>query len=432
MRFTRLDDWLSWQESLNPAEIDLGLARVEQVLSQAGLSPQLNVPIITVAGTNGKGSVVAMLESIARSAGLKVCSYTSPHLFSYNERIRINGQPVDDEMLCEAFEHIDQARGDVSLTYFEFGTLAAIDIFSRADADLVILEVGLGGRLDAVNVMQPAVSVVTAIDIDHTDWLGSDRDSIAREKAGIFRNGVVAVCGDPAPPPGLYEVAADTGAQLMLIGRDYTCPTSGDGWSLQSPFGNLPGLPLPALYGEFQRGNAATAIVALQALPGIAAASVFNPAVIGQGLQRCTLPGRFQQLRRQPQVRVDVAHNPQAARALAAMLAQERRSAVAGKCYAVVAMLADKDIEQVVDIIAPQVDAWWLAGLAQVARGLDESVLLKRIQHTLSDAKLQPAPTVESACEQVMKVAGENDRVIVFGSFYTAAAAIGFYENYNG
>ena len=225
MRFNQLDDWLEWQETLNPAEIELGLDRISTVLAQAGLADKFPCPLITVAGTNGKGSVVAILEAIAISAGLRVCSYTSPHVFKYNERIKFDGQPVGDAVLCDAFDRIDRARcagtqGEVPLTYFEFGTLAAIDLFHRQRPDIVIFEVGLGGRLDATNIMEPDVSVLTSVAIDHVDWLGSDRESIGFEKAGIFRAGKKVVCAEPEPPVSDLQHAQHLGCRFLRVGKD--------------------------------------------------------------------------------------------------------------------------------------------------------------------------------------------------------------------
>jgi len=425
MRFNTLQDWLSWQEGLNPKQIDLGLERVAQVLSRAGLPVLFDCPVITVAGTNGKGSVVAMLESIAVQAKLKVCSYTSPHLFNYNERIRINRQPVDDTPLCEAFERIDRARGSLPLTYFEFGTLAALDLFFRAEPDMIILEVGLGGALDAVNVVQPSVSVITSIDIDHTDWLGDNRNSIAREKAGIFRAGVAAVCGDTQPPPSIYQQAEKTGANLVVIGHDYFYQADEEGWQLHSPWGDLEQLPLPSLSGKFQLANAATAIVALQSLED--RLSVTVPA-IAQGLTQCYLRGRFETVNRMPLVQVDVAHNPHAARALASQPGLKKTAGTTGKCYGLIAMLEDKDVEQVVKILADDIDEWIVAGLPAISRGLTAEVLRKRIQNRLTSAKLHTAETVTLACGQLMALLTESDRAIIFGSFYTASEAITYFE----
>ena len=255
MRYRNLDEWLAWQESLNPKAIDLGLERVARVLSQAGYEDHFSCPMIAVAGTNGKGSVVVMLESIARAHGLKTCAYTSPHLLRYNERIRIDGCCIDDQSLCEAFERIDQARHDIGLTYFEFGTLAAIDLFRSADPDLVIMEIGLGGRLDAVNIMQSDIAVITTIAIDHTDWLGSDREAIGFEKAGIMRPGCPAICGDADPPQSLLVHAATIGAPLKLIGKHFRAESATGQWNFYAERDHIDALPAPVLQGEFQLTN---------------------------------------------------------------------------------------------------------------------------------------------------------------------------------
>lgn len=424
MRFKNLDDWLNWQETLNPKEIDLGLGRIVDVLARAGLSPRLDCPVITVAGTNGKGSVVAMIEAIAAASGMKVCSYTSPHFINYNERIRINLQPVDDQSLCMAFEYIDQARSDIPLTYFEFGTLAAAKIFRQQKPDLVVLEVGLGGRLDAVNSIDPDVSVITTIDIDHTDWLGGDRESIAREKAGIFRKAGQAVCGDACPPDSLYQIAEETGTGLFVLQRDYSIESEESGWTLNSPVKSHKALPFPALKGNFQLGNAATAIVALQLLGERAA---LQPGSIEAGLRQVGLRGRFETVHNRPLIQVDVAHNPQAATALAQQL-ENSKPDNGGRRYALLAMLEDKDIEQVVDSLAGQVDSWLLAGLPDISRGLSVEKLQKRVRPLLADAKIQTVGTVEQGCDKLLKQMTDTDRAIIFGSFYTVSAAIEYFS----
>ena len=458
MRFNHLDDWLAWQETLNPAEIDLGLDRVASVLSQAELPCSFNCPLIAVAGTNGKGSVVAMLEAIAMAAGLNVCSYTSPHIFYYNERIRINAQAVNDDDLCKAFEYIDQARGDIPLTYFEFGTLAALYLFFRQQPDLVILEVGLGGRLDAVNIMDADVSVLTSIAIDHVDWLGEDRESIGYEKAGIFRPGKTVICGDASPPDSVIEHAQKLACEFIRSARDYeVLNVSGnskyldDHWTLQSIYGDIVSLPKPLLAGEFQKSNAATAILALQALqkqhrlclqPGRL------EQAIAAGLRNISLPGRFQQVNPQPPVYVDVAHNPQAALALASQLKQTQ-TAAHNKTWAIVAMLADKDVKGVIDNISSSIDVWCFAGLEKCSRGLAADELVKRLASSinlaggwaeqighdltvnqckiLSDTVLL-ADTVTDACKFVLSKAKKDDRIIIFGSFYTVSEAMQFFQ----
>ena len=423
MRFETLDEWLTWQEGLNPKTIDLGLDRVSAVLHRAGYADRFDCPLITVAGTNGKGSVVAYLEAIALAQGYRTCSYTSPHLLRYNERIRINGAAIDDDSLCEAFERIDKLRADIDLTYFEFGTLAAIDVFRTADPELVIMEVGLGGRLDAVNIMQPDVAVITAIGIDHTDWLGSDREAIGREKAGIMRAGRPAVCGDADPPRSLLGHAQNVGAELKLIGEHFRPERRPDDWVLHVDDEVIDDLPLPALAGEFQLANAAAAIMALRSLPALPV----TPASIRRGLLAVRLPGRFQKIMDEPEVVVDVAHNVQAAAALSAQLKAQHSSR---RTCAVVAMLADKPVAEVIEQLSTRIDCWYTAGLESVPRGLPARELAAVVEQSASDVKLVAAPTVASACEQALTAADKQDRIIIFGSFYTVAEAMQFFASH--
>lgn len=420
MRFKSLAEWLSWQEGLNPEEIDLGLERVSRVLHRAGYTDHFDCPLITVAGTNGKGSVVAYLEAIALSGGYTTCSYTSPHLLRYNERIRINGCEIDDDSLCAAFERIDQARAEEQLTYFEFGTLAAIDLFMAVKPDLVIMEIGLGGRLDAVNIMQPSVAVITTIAIDHTDWLGTDRETIGLEKAGILRTGCPAVCGDFNPPQSVFKHAEKLGVDLKLIGKDFRVEPRGQTWGLLADGDSMDELPLPALAGEFQLANAATAIMALKLLHGI------RPGIeaIKQALREVRLPGRFQIIRQQPVVIVDVAHNLQAAESLVSQL---RAHDCDGRTYAVVAMLADKPVSDVLQVLSSEIDGWYTAGIETVARGLSARDMAGAVEQLASDVKLKAASTVAGACDQVLAAAAKADRVIIFGSFYTVAEAMQFF-----
>jgi dihydrofolate synthase/folylpolyglutamate synthase len=427
MRFDTLDQWLAWQETLNPAEIELGLERIDRVRELAGIPDHFDCPLIIVAGTNGKGSVMAMLEAMASAAGVHVCAYTSPHISRYNERIRINGREVDDMDLCAAFERIDQARGDAQLTYFEFGTLAALDLFARAEADLVLLEVGLGGRLDAVNIMQPDVSLITTIDIDHVDWLGDDREAIGFEKAGIMRAGKTAICGDRMPPQSLLDRAKQLSAKLSVLGRDYYVLHTATGWQLDTRSSIvLHDLPLPALAGDFQLDNAATAIMALIAVQDRLAVKPEHYAV---GLQSVALAGRFEHLGDSPEVIVDVAHNSQA---VAALVTQLQSRHCAGKTRVVIAMLADKPVAEVVALLKPLVDVWYSAGLDSVGRGMASSTLAGLIQHALAgagDVKLCASDTVAQACANAVRDAQADDRIIVLGSFYTVAAAKQFFSN---
>lgn len=476
MRFDCLDDWLNWQETLNPAEIDLGLERVSSVLNRAGLSTSFDCPLITVAGTNGKGSVVAMLEAMAMSLDWKVCSYTSPHIFLYNERIRINGQAIDDTALCEAFERIDRARGDDQLTYFEFGTLAAIDLFFREQPDLVVLEVGLGGRLDAVNIMDSDVSVLTSVAIDHVDWLGDNRESIGFEKAGIFRPEKPVICGERDVPESVLKQAEKLHCEFILAGRDYDVVPDEDHaahWSLQSCYGDIAYLPLPSLEGEFQKLNAASAIMALQSLQArgllisVSEASANQPAVnslvemLPFALANIRLSGRFQLVHTRPSVVVDVAHNLHAARALSAQIISKQLTGQSGqpaKTWAIVAMLSDKDISGVLECLAGVIDCWCLCGLEKIARGASvqqlvknapESILLQENmaanseltqdlqdklsanQCTMLSQTVLLANTVTDACKLVLSKADKNDLIIIFGSFYTVAEAMHFFSKSN-
>lgn len=433
MRFNSLDAWLDWQATLNPSEIDLGLDRIADVLQRLDLENQFDCPFIMVAGTNGKGSTVSLLESMTSAAGYKVACYTSPHIIDYNERIKINGKLIDDESLCQSFERIDQARGEIALTYFEFGTLAAIDLFVRAQPDLVIMEIGLGGRLDAVNVMQPDVSVITSIAIDHIDWLGDNREDIAKEKAGIMREHKPTICGEPDVPESLLAVAQQKSTELFLLNQQYQVDAlTVNTWSLQSPLGDLKNLPRPALQGEFQTGNAATAIMALQTL---ATKMVISEEHIRQGLLKVDLQGRFQILHEQPLVIADVAHNPHA---VISLVAQCQSQTVKGVTRIVIAMLADKPVEEVLSLLLPIADYWYCAGLETEPRGLSAQIMSDKIQHLLNenqplaqqplDVKLCPELTVKAAIAAAMRDADPEDRIVILGSFYTVAEATRYFS----
>ena len=351
MRFTTLNDWLRWQETLHPRTIELGLERVRTVLRR--LRP--NAPpfaVVTVGGTNGKGSSVAFLDAILRAAGHRVGAYVSPHLLRYNERIQVDGAEADDESLCRMFARIDAVRGDVSLTYFEFGTLAALEWFWETGVDVAVLEVGLGGRLDAVNAVDADAALVTSVALDHTDWLGPDRDSIGHEKAGIYRPGRPAVCADPDPPPRLLEHARAIGARLLRVGSDYDFSHAGEIWRWRSDAAWLDDLPLPALAGEHQLGNAAAALMVLTSLSD---RLPVDAVAIRAGLTRARLPGRFQIVPGPVEWILDVAHNPAAAAVLANQL---KNRTCAGRTWAIMGLLADKDADGVIEALAGVVDEW--------------------------------------------------------------------------
>ena len=329
---TTIQEWLVYIEALHPKAIAMGLDRVQAVASKLSLIPSF--PIITVAGTNGKGSTCEMLSRIYSEAGYKVGCYTSPHLIRYNERVRVNHLEVSDQNLCMAFEAVEAARGDIALTYFEMGTLAAMWHFCRANLDVVILEVGLGGRLDAVNIFEPACAIVTTVDLDHMEYLGETREKIGFEKAGVFRANKLAICGDENPPESLLNYAETIGADLKLINRDFRVKKTGKGWQYSDEALVLQ-LPVLGLAGEFQLANAACAICNVHHLKHIMPVSQAN---IHAALGAVRLTGRFQQVQSKPQIIVDVAHNPHAATSLAQNL---QSTPCAGHPLAVFAMLAD-------------------------------------------------------------------------------------------
>ena len=418
MRYSTLADWLSWQETLHPAKVDLGLDRLRVVLERMGLEHP-PYALITVAGTNGKGSCVAMLEAILHAAGYRVGAYTSPHLLRYNERIRIERATVSDAALCEAFARVDAARGDISLTYFEFGTLAALDIFFRAGLDAVVLEVGMGGRLDAVNVLDPDVAVVTTVAIDHSAWLGSDREQIGAEKAGIFRTGQAAVYGDADPPFSVMEHARALNISLQCLGRDFGHEPEAGSWSWWG-IGQRQRrhtLPLPRLRGPYQLNNAAAAITALELLkPRLPV----GQQAVRLGLSSVELPGRLQLMDERALRICDVAHNVQAATALAAGL---HNLPCAGRTHGVVAMLAEKDATGVARALADTVDVWHVAGLS-VERGASAAQMVAQVRAVVEGEAVTEYAEVSMALEGAVAAAGPADRIVVFGSFYTVAVAL--------
>jgi dihydrofolate synthase/folylpolyglutamate synthase len=380
------------------------------------LGAEQAVPVITVGGTNGKGSTCAMLERILLCAGYRVGLYTSPHLLDYNERVRIDGRPASDEVLCASFDEVEQARADIPLTYFEFGTLAAWQAFSAASVDAVILEVGLGGRLDAVNVFDADCAIVTSIDLDHMDYLGDTREAIGFEKAGIFRAGRPAIVGDARPPQSLLDHAQGIGAELQVLGRNFGYLAEQGQWTFWSRRGRRGGLAHPALRGAIQLANASTAIVALESLAERLPVSMQD---IRRGLIEVELPGRFQVLPGRPTVVLDVGHNPQAAGVLADNLAS---MAFHPETWAVFGMLADKDIAGVVERVKDRIDHWLTASLPG-PRGMGGEALAGILaNHGIrADACFaSPADAYLAAKER----AGENDRIVAFGSFLTVAGVL--------
>ena len=428
-----MQDWLEYLEHLHPVTIEMGLERVQQVSSMLALSP--GFPVITVGGTNGKGSTCAMLEAVLGCAGYRTGCYTSPHLQRYNERIRIDRQEISDRELCQAFEAIEAARlaAGISLTYFEFGTLAAMHCFIANKVDAAILEVGLGGRLDAVNVFDPDCAILTTIDLDHMHYLGDTREKIGYEKAGILRKGKPAVCADSNPPDTVYRHASAIGAALLCIGKDFGYQTRSDSrlqWDYSGVTGKRYGLPYPALRGVVQLRNASACLAALDTLAHRLPVSM---GAVRQGLLEVTLPGRFQVLPRssgQPVTILDVAHNPDAARNLAINLADLSGD---GKTWAVFAMLADKDITGVVQALQSSVDTWCVAGI-EAARGApahDLAAVLAGAGITEENGLVFCFPGIIAAYRHACRQAGKNDRICVFGSFYTVAEVLRYRNESN-
>ncbi len=418
-----LAGWLAFLETMHPKAIDMGLERVTQVKEK--LDIRFDCPVIIVGGTNGKGSTCAMLESILLQAGYRVGLYTSPHLLDFNERARINGDPATDEMLIAQFATVEAQRGDVSLTYFEFTTLAILRLFAQANLDCVILEVGLGGRLDAVNVLDADVAIVTSVDIDHTDYLGSTREQIGFEKAGIFRAGKTAICGDPVPPQSLIDHAQAIGADLWLFGRDYNYSGDKQQWNYGGRGQRRNSLGYPSLRGANQLLNASAALAALEALRQrlpVGAQEVRN------GLVLVELPGRFQVLPGRPTVILDVAHNPHAAATLAQNL---NNMGFHPYTYAVFGAMQDKDITGVITQLKDIVDHWCLTDLP-----LPRAASAEQLKQCLLDAGIvaQSGTGVERSIEtftspaaafaSARSRAGENDRIAVFGSFLTVAGVM--------
>ena len=426
MNTRTLADWLAYQERVNPRGIELGLERVREVWRRMGA----NAPakrVISVGGTNGKGSTVAMLEAVLRAAGLRVGCYTSPHLLAYNERVRIDGADAGDGELVASFARIEAARGAgpgpaVPLTYFEFGTLAALDLFARAALDVAVLEVGLGGRLDAVNIVDADVAVVTTVDLDHMDWLGDDRDSIGREKAGIARAGRPAIVGQADPPTGLLDALASCSARVERAGVDFTVERLDEGWRWRHRDGTVLALPDPALAAPAQYANAAAALAALHAIdaPPLPTGAALAAAA-ADGLRRAGAPARLQSLGGDPELFVDVGHNPQAARALADWLDSRPATTV----HAVYGALSDKDVAGVIGALGTRVAHWHLAGLERdTPRGLPVEVLAGHLRQVLPQAPFEAYDDVAQALAGALAAARPGQRVLAFGSFFVAAAVL--------
>jgi dihydrofolate synthase/folylpolyglutamate synthase len=406
-----LADWLEFIGRQHPDAVALGLDRVQAVMARLGARPA--GPVITVAGTNGKGSVCATLESVLRCSGRRVGLYTSPHLLRYNERVRIGGAEAGDRQLCESFAAVEKAREGTPLTYFEIGTLGAFWLFAREQLDALVLEVGLGGRLDAVNVLDADCAVLTSVALDHVELLGGTREAIGVEKAGIFRAGRPAVIADPQPPASVLQHAERIGARALLLGRDFGYRAQAAQWDYWGPAGSRASLAHPALRGPVQLRNAAAALAALDALREQLPVAMQD---VRRGLAEVELAGRFQVLPGRPQVILDVAHNAEAARTLAANLS----GGYAEETIAVLGMLRDKDIAAVARELAPRVTRWHLAGLTG-PRGASAADLDRVFAAAGIAAPRVPHETVAAAFAAARSEAGENDKIVAFGSFLTVA-----------
>ncbi len=418
-----LAGWLTYVEQQHPSAIALGLERVSQVWQRMGV--RLDAPAIVVGGTNGKGSTCAIAERILRFAGYRTGLYASPHLLRYNERVRLSGEEAPDDALVAGFEAVEAARGEVQLTYFEYGTLATLWLFARERVDVLVLEVGLGGRLDAVNIVDADCAVLTSIGIDHAEFLGATRELIGAETAGIFRAGRPAVVADRESPQSVLDAAAHAGAKLLRIGHDFDAIPDANQWRYRGPDGASTILAHPALRGPAQLRNAAAAITAVHALRDRLPVAMQD---IRNGLAHVSIPGRFQVLPGRPQVILDVAHNPEAARVLAANLGA---GGFAPETIAVLGMLRDKDIHGVVTELAGRVTRWHAATLPG-PRGAGSAQLTEAIEACAAGSPVFRHDSPAEAFAAAEAQAGENDKIVVCGSFLTVSAVMSLLDGGHG
>lgn len=412
-----LDAWLELLESRHPRTIDLGLERCRAVWRRMG-SPRPAPSVFVVAGTNGKGSTVATICSLLGALGYRYGSYTTPHLYRYNERVQVLGQPVTDDLLLAAFERVEAALGGTSLTYFEFGTLAAFQVLAEASLDHAVMEIGLGGRLDAVNLLDADVAVITPIGLDHQEYLGHDLESIGREKAGIIRPGRPVICGEASPPASILAAAAEQGASLRRLAVDFRADVVNDGVVYRDDGLEL-SLPRPALPGPHQVGNMATSVAAvLQRIPGAAQ----DPAALAAGLAAVRLAGRLEQVSSAPPLWIDVGHNPLGARVIAAALSEIAATEDLQACRCVLGMLADKDAGAAAAELRAVVSHWYCAALPG-SRGQTSAQLAARIGPVTGSAPIRTFDSVETALDAAVADCATGEGVLVFGSFLTAAAA---------
>lgn len=405
----KLADWLHYIEQLHPDKIALGLDRIREVAQRLNIM-QFHIPVVTVAGTNGKGSCIATLESILLKSGLKVGAYTSPHLLSFTERIRLSGQEIDDTELAKALDQVEQARQHIPLTYFEFTTLATLLLFQKAELDILLLEIGMGGRLDAVNIIDPTIAIITTIALDHVEWLGHSRESIGFEKAGILRFNTPIICGDFLPPHSIVEKARILKAPLYLQNEHYHYRVDQQLWHWKTSDWNLENLPLPLLPIQ----NVATALMAVQLLKQ---QFDITTDVIYQAIAEVKMPGRFQH--HQNNIILDVGHNPAAAHWLKAKLCTLASN---GNTHAIVGMLADKDIENTLKPLRDIVQHWHVCDLS-VERAASSKLLQEKLRSIGVDDS-HAYQSIASAIQQVSAQKNSDDRILIFGSFHTVANAL--------
>lgn len=414
MRFKQLADWLAWQQTLHPRQIDLGLTRVKQVFEV--MRPGYQAPLtITVGGTNGKGSCIALLEAILRAQGYRVGAYSSPHILRYNERIRIDGKLASDRAICEVFDRIDQAREARTLSFFEFGTLAALELFVEAAVDVQLMEVGLGGRLDAVNIVDADIALIASIDIDHKGWLGETREAIGLEKAGILRSDRPAIVGDLHPPSSLLNHGREIGAEVYRLGVDFDYHCEGRRWQWRGSMTQFVDLPLPGIPGRQQLANASSV---LEVLSHVKKRLPVSETAVRKGLQQAYLPGRYQLIPGKPDVFLDVAHNPQAAQLLASYLRQEFSNR---RIVALFSAMSDKDIDGIVANMQAIVESWFLAPLA-TPRAATENRILKTFRRLRMKPPQAGFRDFETAWRAVNAQVEPNDLIVIFGSFFLVSA----------
>jgi len=415
-KFDTLDEWLEWQQTIHPLNIDFKLERILSVYEKLNIA-KIAKKVITVAGTNGKGSTVSFLESILKKNNYKVGAFTSPHILNYNERIKINGKEVDNELLLDAFEIIDKKRGDITLTYFEFATLSAFYIFSKLDLDVAVLEVGLGGRLDATNIIDSDISIITSIGIDHTEFLGNTIDSIALEKAGVMRPFKKSIFAQEKPPAVLYKYAKNKSVNLLIHNNDYNVLRHSDNWSLMLKDFSIKEIPNLRMVGEYQYNYAAASVLALKE---VMPECLTNENILKTSLCETQISGRFQYLQNSPDIIVDVAHNEDAARALLNNIKDKGYKEI----NVVLGILSDKDVYSIVEPFSSVVNNWFV-GTINSERGMNAEEIKYRIKSLFKDnLNIKTFNSISSAFNYGKNKQTSNSLLLVYGSFYTVSEVI--------